>query len=431
MEKQEFDKPFVDFPDLVKLLKSRGLQINNPDVAEDLFKTYGYYPIINGFKKTFQSDPQNEKYRPNANLETIFGEFTLDSQFQELFLTSVFSVENHFKNIIGYLIAKNFGVNNHKVSDHKNPDSTVPCFLDLSNYHNANSVKKKATIDYIYNHVLTSHDNPTAYYRKNKNHIPPWIMMRNMMLGSAIKYYQILPEVLKSEIVDEMIQPIQNENHDQKKALFLITVDILKQFRNAAAHSSPLYLLNAKLDNKPATKSIKKYLGEHALSNSEGKKGIGTTNLYAALLSLMLLTRNLGQRENLINKLKQIEQSYCASQTDQMYDVYMTYLSMAGLPVDFIKRLDATNQNLLAHNTTSLHVTIERANGNIERADFQTNIVPEYNIAQNRKVYIAPTGKKYHFDPYCAFLRTKAPKRISIIEAQREKLKPCSKCCNH
>ncbi|MGK4058131.1 Abi family protein [Loigolactobacillus coryniformis] len=425
MDESNFDKPFIDFPDLVKLLEKRGLSISNEQVANDLFKTYGYYPIINGFKKPFQSDPKNELYNNNASLEQVFSEFVLDSQFQEIFLTALFPIENHFKNIIGYFVSKFFGVNNHDTFDSDNPDPKIPNYLSLANYTNTKSVKKRTTIEFIKDKVLTSKDDPTAYYRKHKNHIPPWIMMRNMMLGTAIRYYQILPADLKTAIINEMIVPIENENIGQKKELFLSSIEILRKFRNAAAHSSPLYLLKVNQDNDPSIKVLKKYMGPSILTKSDKRvSGRGTRDLFAGLICLMLLARNEGQRSALLEKLVALENSYSENKDDFIYKTYKTYLKISGLPENYIERLQLANQKLIEHNYTTLKLSSKNGDTSVS-LKFQVN--PKYGIAQDRKVFITRAGNKYHMNKDCPALKGSNIQEISILSAKQRGLEKCNR----
>lgn len=346
MTRQTFDKPFKDFPGLIELLKSRGLNIRNEETAINLLKIYGYYPVINGFKKSFQTDFNEEKYQPNVQIEQLFSEFILDSQFQEILLTSIFPIENHFKNMLGYLISKNFGVNNFETNDANNPDNTVLSYLDPSNYHNSGRVKALDTMNFIKANVLTSSDDPVAYYRKNKNHVPAWILCQNMMFGTSVKLFQILPSNLKEALTNEMILPIDNENITAKKELLLLELEILRKFRNSAAHSSPVYLLHVDQSSDPSVKLLKRYLGEQILTREEGRQGIGTRNLYAALIGILLLTRNSGQRTNTIQQIKRLRDTYMQNHNDTSFDAYNHYIRIAQLPTDYVERLERASMIL-------------------------------------------------------------------------------------
>jgi len=227
-----------------------------------------------------------------------------------------------------------------------NPDSTVSSYLNPSNYHNSGKVKAIDTVNFIREKVLTSDDNPVAYYREHKNHIPPWILCQNMMFGTSIRFFQILPVDLKETLTNEIIVPTSNENMDAKKDLLLIELEILRKFRNAAAHSSPIYLQHITQDNNPSVKYLKRYLGERILTKREGSEGIGTCNLYAALIGILLLTKNSGQRSNVIQQLKLVRDTYMRNQNDEYFNAYTHYIKMAQLPVNYIERLEVADRTL-------------------------------------------------------------------------------------
>lgn len=104
-------------------------------------------------------------------------------------------------------------------------------------------------------------DNPTKYYRENKNHIPPWILTQNLYFGTNIQLYSIQKSNIKTAIVQKMVPIKENENLDAKKELFSCLTEILRQFRNTAAHFSPMYLKRATQHNTPSKRILSFYLG--------------------------------------------------------------------------------------------------------------------------------------------------------------------------
>lgn len=437
-KKSPFDKPFLDFTELIELLVSRGLTINNKVTATELLQEYGYYNLINGFKPPFLqgNHKQNgsEIFKTDASLIKIAGEFFLDSQFQEILLTDILPVENHFKTLIGYEVAKKFGVNDHTADDPSNPDPSEQSYLYPDNYITQN---RNSVISFIRNKVLIKcKDNPVKYYRENHNHIPPWILVSNMTLGEAVKFFQILPSKLKTNVVNGLIDPIKNEDLGEKKLLFLSAVEVLRQFRNAAAHSSPVYLTKAHFSphmiNQPSAKVLKKYLGPGSMSNELGISKLN--NLYVALLMILLLTQKQARREHFVQKLESLEQSYLVSNENSEHqftrDLYFTYLEMADLPQDYISRLKEANEILDTHGTLSDQIIMTDLNGNPETFSFE---IPRHSngaIAQNSLVWVLPHGRSYHRSLNCSRIRgsNHQPRQEYLIDAQQQGLTPCKYC---
>ena len=68
------EKPFKTVDEQISLLKERRLNFINLPAARQLLKEYGYYEIVNGYKKPFLKNPNNddEGYKDNENFEHIF-----------------------------------------------------------------------------------------------------------------------------------------------------------------------------------------------------------------------------------------------------------------------------------------------------------------------------------------------------------------------
>ena len=109
------DKPYKNYDELLKILEDRNLDIVDKEKAKNLLQLHGYYSLINGYKESFL-EKSGEKYKPGYNLDDIYSLYLIDSEMQELFLTSVLKVEKHLANTIGNVVAEHFGV------DHRNSD---------------------------------------------------------------------------------------------------------------------------------------------------------------------------------------------------------------------------------------------------------------------------------------------------------------------
>ena len=342
---EPFDKPFVDIPELLELLQTRGITVTNSKLATEILKNYGYYSLINGFKRGFltpASTHDAEIFEAGTSILDITGHYLIDTQFQQLFLTAVFPIENQFRTLIGYEVAKSFGVNNFGPDDTKNPNASVKSYLDVNLYKGKS---RNNVIYFIHQQVLNTANDPTAYYRNHHNHIPPWIMMTNMMLGTAIKYFRILPAPLRLEIAQVLIPSRIETNAEQLTTNMIAAMDALRQFRNAAAHSSPIYLTKAAFKRNalamPSKKFLSQYLGTSVFKGLSGYHGID--DLFAALCYVLLLTPQSNRRLLFLNQLQGLDQQ---NRDPALLRNYQRYLKQAGLPLDFMKRLTQANQAL-------------------------------------------------------------------------------------
>ena len=54
--------------------------------------------------------------------------------------------------------------------------------------------------------------------------------------------------------------------------------------------------------------------------------------------------------------------------------------------------------------------------------------IPENSFAQERYVYVAPTGKKYHYEDCSTLARSKRIIQLTINEAKGKGYTPCKVC---
>lgn len=427
-----FEKPYKTYDELVKILKNRNLDISNTSEAKNLLQLYGFHPLINGYGKSFITKNGGE-FQANASLDDIYSLYLIDSEMQELFLTSVLKVERHLANIIGYVVAEHFGIDSDKeyvdrilkkIEEYKKKHKkyrikSLPSQKSYLYYKNYSEDYSTAyTIHKIVNCIVYSKNNPIAYYRENHNHIPPWILVQNLTFGQIVDYYQIQQHDFKTEIVNEMITSIEKEYGkkteedyaDQKKNLFYNTAQILSCFRNAAAHTSPLYLFKAKEHIKnydaPSKETLERYLGEGILKSNE-YSSLKTGGLYVALLSLLLLNRDSFQRRLLISKLQSLEQIW---KEEPFSEDYKAYKETAGLPDDYVERLKSAHEQLENNEMSAQH---------------------PINTFSILKTVFVHTSNTFHLYRNCQYIKEKEIKEIkelSFLEAIQKKYSLCKKC---
>lgn len=232
---------------------------------------------------------------------------------------------------------------------------------------------------------------------------------------------------MKNSVTDELVNSFDGENYNIKKGLILSCLEVLRQFRNAAAHSLPLYLKSVNQKNDPSLKALRNYLGVAIITKAERSKGIGVRNLYAALVCLILLTRNYGSRTTLIQKLQAIEDQYLLSQNALLRDTYHTYLDVAKIPVNFIERLTVASEKLETHRFENAEFVF--ADEGEILVHLKLPKTPNSAIAQNALVYTSKSGKKYHLLKGCPSLKRSIHKtQITILRARERNLSPCSLC---
>lgn len=226
---QSSDKPFLSLSDQILLLQNRNLTINNQNSVADALLRFGYYQIINGYGAPFETKDNGDKlYNDGITFEDIYRQFLLDRDLISIITPNIINIEQHLETVIAYFIAEKFGV----ISDITSNSS----YLNKQNYNFKNGTFK--TLDYVIKTMKTTPDKPTSWYRKHKNHVPPWILFSNLTFGQVTNFYKIIPRDIQKDIVSRFIPNKLIKHSDFFKTNFFIYLELLRIFRNKGSHGS-------------------------------------------------------------------------------------------------------------------------------------------------------------------------------------------------
>lgn len=316
-------RPFKTFDEQINILKSRGLIINDIENAKIILSTSTYYELINGYQNWFTTS--KDKYMPEISIEFLNEFYYFDHGFQNiLFLHSVY-VETSFKVCLSYVLAGKYGEHqkdylnrNIYVKPRKQNDKKI--FNDTFN-----------SINYLLTSELHRVDNPTKHYRE-KNHIPPWILLKNVNFSNSINLYRFLKTEDKLEVIKLMIPDISNnvdfnDNSDveQLLSLFISSINIVRKFRNKIAHNLKFISYtsgNYKLKNKILKDlPISVFFDKNEYNNS-----------YSMIISLILLSKDKLTQGKLIQSIT----SYLENPSFQ--PLINKYFSITGIPNNIIDK---------------------------------------------------------------------------------------------
>ena len=101
-------KSFSNYNDqLLHLRDSRKLTVGDESFALACLKKYGYYNLINGYKKPFKKP--DGSYSENASFEDIVELYRFDARLRELFLRYLLLVESQIKSVTSYHFCNKHG----------------------------------------------------------------------------------------------------------------------------------------------------------------------------------------------------------------------------------------------------------------------------------------------------------------------------------
>lgn len=277
-----YDKPFRTYREQFdKLKKEYELNISNEHFSLEALKTVSYYDLVNGYKDEYLN-PLTNKFYNNVSIETLYYTHMFDKDIQSILVKHIAFIENYFKTTLAYIISKSFSVDENIYLDDKNYSKKTSSRNPI--YYS--TLKEKLTSTYTNNDYLT---NPTKYYKNNHNHIPAWILLKNISFSNSINWYKLLKAPEKLEINNILIPSSQFTN-GQKSELILSSLQTIRTFRNISVHN--LKFITHKSKTPLPASLIIKSLSPILLTWKDIKKNnCGINDLYSCILSILLLLK--------------------------------------------------------------------------------------------------------------------------------------------
>lgn len=322
---ENYSKPFKTYEEQLKILKNRyKLNISDDKFALKLLKTVSYYDLINGSKECFFKENE-EIFEEGVDINHLFSFKILDRNIQNILFKYSVYVENTFKTNLAYTLAKNYGIEIEKYLDENN-------FKIFSNSDRMD--KRNKTLEII-KEAQFLENNPTFHYKKNHNHIPPWILFKNVNFTDSIDLFTFFKRKDKLEIVKEYFeQDIQNNEADEMIELLKTTISIVRKFRNKIAHNAKV--ITYKTENRITLRDLIPNIPSNFIYRTDYRNNIGINDLFAMISSLILLLNNDVLALHLSQELRVVFDT-----TNTLNALLIEkYKKVTNLPNDIEKRLD-------------------------------------------------------------------------------------------
>ena len=317
---ENYSKPFKTYEEQLKILKNRyKLNISDDKFALKLLKTVSYYDLINGSKECFFKENE-EIFEEGVDINHLFSFKILDRNIQNILFKYSVYVENTFKTNLAYTLAKNYGIEIEKYLDENN-------FKIFSNSDRMD--KRNKTLEII-KEAQFLENNPTFHYKKNHNHIPPWILFKNVNFTDSIDLFTFFKRKDKLEIVKEYFeQDIQNNEADEMIELLKTTISIVRKFRNKIAHNAKV--ITYKTENRITLRNLIPNIPSNFIYRTDYRN-----DLFAMISSLILLLNNDVLALHLSQELRVVFDT-----TNTLNALLIEkYKKVTNLPNDIEKRLD-------------------------------------------------------------------------------------------
>lgn len=219
--------------DQVKKLKSKGLIINNADYAVHELSVYGYYNIINGYKRPYTHMADGERvYNVGVTFEQIHSLFLLDHSIRNSIMAAMLDLEESLRASTADVIGKFISTDHHE-------------YLQKIHYQDRPSRIEKFSTDGILRTLSVnarSGKDPIRYYSDKYGIIPPWILLKGTYFSTLINYIRILKPNEKSALIQKMYNiNDQNASMQCTKTFFSSALFVCLDYRNRAAHGGRIY----------------------------------------------------------------------------------------------------------------------------------------------------------------------------------------------
>ncbi len=335
MEKSEsYDKPFKNYEEMIKIMESRNIIIENKSFALSALQNFSYYGLINGYKNTFLQKTESDLFQKGTRFEELYTLHLIDTSLNSILFKYILYLEKALKSRLSYHISELYGVYTDKddFSFSNNND-----YLCRRNYSN-NSGKRLNILFNLKKCISRDRNNPImVHYLDERNHIPPWILTTNISYGLAIEWYNILKGDDKTTVCDSFIPSGLLKSEEIKEFIRKI-FELTKEYRNKIAHGNRTFsILN--LPQLPKHQLLT--LSYHFISEEEYNNRIGQNDTLAVLLAIVITIRDSYIASNLIGELKTLLIPYSTT-TFNGYSIF----KLLGFPENIFERFDNLLQQL-------------------------------------------------------------------------------------
>lgn len=228
MEKK---REYMTVLEQIEKMKKEGLVFENEEEAYEILTIYGKHNVIDNYNEHYLIAGVEEIcYRDGVAFEQIFSLFTLDHFFKSSFIMAMLDVEEIMRGALSEVVSKYYGQETEKYLKHENYEKR----LAKKPYNSLNSVLNRAR------KILN---------RIGESDVPPWKLFSKYNFFELLDFIYHLKDEQKSYLV-QLIYGVDENTAKRECMLYLLDYTLLlcREYRNLAAHSSPIY--NHKIEHE-------------------------------------------------------------------------------------------------------------------------------------------------------------------------------------
>ena len=215
----EYNKQTLDTPDLLALLKQRGLVITNEQEALKTLSVISYFRLACYFRP-MEADKQTHKFREGSTLEQVMALYEFDTALRDMVFCAIRQIEVALRTRINHHFSRN-----HTPFWFSQVDLAIDGHLFADNLSSVDRELRRSKEEFIKEH-FARYDKPTFP--------PAWKTLETVSFGTLSKLYGNFAEKADKKAVAEDFGLPQHE--------FLNSwMESLTSLRNFCAHHSRIW----------------------------------------------------------------------------------------------------------------------------------------------------------------------------------------------
>lgn len=222
-------KPFRTTEEMVQILESRGLTINEQTAY--FLRSENYYSVINGYKDIFLAgNTHPEKYAPGTTFDELYSVFLFDRALRYFTFQWLMTIESMLKTVIA-----------HKSSEYYQDDPEFYLKLDTFKTDKRTIRLSRKTVEKLQQQHDRKHPS-LDHYRRQYGYIPFWVLVSYVTFGELSHFYAHLRErSLQQKIVNELNALLPDNPKKLTVERLRAYLRVLSDFRNVCAHNERFY----------------------------------------------------------------------------------------------------------------------------------------------------------------------------------------------
>ena len=216
------EKLFKNLDEQLEILKSKGLIIEDEELAKEILLRENYF-FINGYRILLMNSFTDKTFVVGSTFRELYSVFLFDRYIRNVLFKNLLIIENQLKSVISYQLSKKYG---YRDKDYLNPKNFTS---------DRNKVRRvKDVIDKMKRQVRVNgtHHMATMHYMNNYGYIPLWVLVKVLSFGMVCELYFILKPEDQVAVAD-----IFNVSTDYLENF----LPILANYRNLCAHEDIVY----------------------------------------------------------------------------------------------------------------------------------------------------------------------------------------------